>query len=106
MSRHEAQTIADTGALALAAVGVGACVAMRAVKSSRYDFAGKAVLITGGSRGLGIVPARQLAHDGARLMLLARDEQELQQAAAADPFRRLAAGAGRSNMGATTSPAV
>jgi NAD(P)-dependent dehydrogenase (short-subunit alcohol dehydrogenase family) len=54
---------------------------MRAAKASRYDFAGKAVLITGWSRGLGLVLARQLADAGARLVLLVRDEQELQQAA-------------------------
>ena len=68
--------------LLLAAAGVGGYVAMRAVKSSHYDFGGKVVLITGGSRGLGLVLARQLARDAARLVLLARDELELRQAAA------------------------
>src|SRR5829696_2846488 len=46
-----------------------------------YAFAGKSVLITGGSRGLGLVIARQLASEGARLTLIARDEAELQRAA-------------------------
>jgi NAD(P)-dependent dehydrogenase (short-subunit alcohol dehydrogenase family) len=44
------------------------------------DFAGRVVVITGGSRGLGLVMARQLAAEGARLCLLARDEEELARA--------------------------
>lgn len=39
------------------------------------------VLITGGSRGFGLVMARQLAAEGARLALCARDAQELHRAA-------------------------
>ena len=68
--------------LALAAAAIGAYHAVRATAARRYDFADKVVLITGGSRGLGLVLARQLARDGARLVLLARDEEELEQAAA------------------------
>jgi short-subunit dehydrogenase len=45
-----------------------------------YDLSNKTVLITGGSRGLGLVMAREFAREGARLVLCARDEQELQQA--------------------------
>ena len=48
---------------------------------ARYSFAGKVVLITGGSRGLGLVMARQLAAEGARVALMARDEDELARAA-------------------------
>jgi NAD(P)-dependent dehydrogenase (short-subunit alcohol dehydrogenase family) len=44
------------------------------------DFGGRVVVITGGSRGLGLVMARQLAAEGARLVLLARDERELDRA--------------------------
>jgi NAD(P)-dependent dehydrogenase (short-subunit alcohol dehydrogenase family) len=44
------------------------------------DFAGRNVIITGGSRGLGLVMARQLAAAGARLCLLARDVGELDRA--------------------------
>jgi NAD(P)-dependent dehydrogenase (short-subunit alcohol dehydrogenase family) len=44
------------------------------------EFAGRVVVITGGSRGLGLVMARQLASEGARLCLLARDEAELARA--------------------------
>ena len=41
------------------------------------SFAGKVVLITGGSRGLGFVLARQFCAEGARVALLARDPDEL-----------------------------
>jgi NAD(P)-dependent dehydrogenase (short-subunit alcohol dehydrogenase family) len=67
--------------LILAALGAGAVVAAQAWRRrSDYDFAGKAVVITGGSRGLGLVMARELAHEGARLTLVARSEQELDRA--------------------------
>jgi NAD(P)-dependent dehydrogenase (short-subunit alcohol dehydrogenase family) len=69
-------------ALALGAVGAGAVLAARALRASRaYDFNGKSVVITGGSRGLGLVMARQLAGEGAKLTLVARDDSELQRAA-------------------------
>jgi NAD(P)-dependent dehydrogenase (short-subunit alcohol dehydrogenase family) len=38
------------------------------------------VLITGGSRGLGLALAREFAHAGCRLVLCARDAQELERA--------------------------
>jgi len=70
--------------LLLAAAGVGALLAARTVLKRRreYDFRGKAVLITGGSRGLGLVLARELARKGARLAICARDPKELEQAQA------------------------
>lgn len=46
-----------------------------------YSFRGQTVLITGGSRGLGLVMARDLAREGAQLAILARDEGELDRAA-------------------------
>src|SRR5688572_28116842 len=72
----------QTQALALTAAAIGAYLAVRAAGARRYDFNDKVVLITGGSRGLGLVLARQLARDGARLVLLARDDEELQRAQA------------------------
>lgn len=64
------------------AAGAGALLAARTVyrNLTAYDFSGKTVLITGGSRGLGLVMARQLAKEGARLVLCARDEFELEDA--------------------------
>lgn len=44
------------------------------------SFSRKVVLITGGSRGLGLVLARQLCAEGARVALLARDPDELASA--------------------------
>jgi NAD(P)-dependent dehydrogenase (short-subunit alcohol dehydrogenase family) len=68
-------------ALLLTAAGVGGYLAYRALKP-RYDFRGEHVLITGGSRGLGLVLARQLAAAGARLSICSRDPDELRRAAA------------------------
>lgn len=45
-----------------------------------YDLSGKTVLITGGSRGLGLVMARQLLQAGARVAICARDGDELERA--------------------------
>jgi len=68
-------------ALVLGAAGVGAWLGVRALLRARsYDFRDKAVLITGGSRGLGLVLARELAQEGARLALCARDEADLEHA--------------------------
>jgi short-subunit dehydrogenase len=66
------------------AVAAGAYVAYRAALAfaRRYDFHNRLVVITGASRGLGLVLARQLADEGAALVLCARDEAELAMAAA------------------------
>src|SRR5215210_1639090 len=65
-----------------AAAGLGGVLAARALwrRGREFDFAGKSVLITGGSRGLGLVLARELAKEGARLSLCARDPEELERA--------------------------
>ena len=44
------------------------------------DLHGKSVVITGGSRGLGLEIARVVAHEGGKLALLARDLEELERA--------------------------
>jgi len=73
--------MSSTG-LALIAAGLATAVAIRAKRSRNgYDFRGKSVVITGGSRGLGLVLARQLAAEGAHITLIARDEPELRRAA-------------------------
>ena len=68
--------------IALAAAGLGAALIARAGARRRraLDFAGKVVVITGASRGLGLVLARQLAEEGARLALIARHETPLDRA--------------------------
>ncbi len=64
------------------AAGAAAMVALRKGLRERHaiSFDGRVVVITGGSRGLGLVIARQLAAQGARLCLLARDMEELDRA--------------------------
>ena len=84
----------NTKMLAFAAAGTGALLALRAVARRRrqLDLNGKTVLITGGSRGLGLVLAREMAKEGAQLALCARDPEELARArtdllgSGADPF--------------------
>lgn len=50
-------------------------------KQKRYtELSGKIVLVTGGSRGLGLVMARQLCQAGARLAICARDREHLDKA--------------------------
>lgn len=68
-------------ALTLTAAGLAAAIAGSQWSRKRYDFEGKVVVITGGSRGLGLVLARQLVRDGARVTLIARDADELDRAA-------------------------
>jgi NAD(P)-dependent dehydrogenase (short-subunit alcohol dehydrogenase family) len=71
-------------AIAAAAIGFGAAIVARqlARHARAIDFRDKVVLITGGSRGLGFVLARQLAAEGARLVLVARTADDLESAAA------------------------
>lgn len=46
----------------------------------RFDFQGTTVLITGGSRGLGLILARKLIEQNARVAICARDRSELDRA--------------------------
>jgi NAD(P)-dependent dehydrogenase (short-subunit alcohol dehydrogenase family) len=70
--------------LALAATGAGLWLAARALKRRResYDLRGKSVLITGGSRGLGLVLGREFVQAGARVAICARDADALERASA------------------------
>lgn len=49
-------------------------------RARKISFANRLVLITGGSRGLGLVLARELGAEGARIILCARDSDELEAA--------------------------
>lgn len=70
----------NIGAWAL--LGAGAYLAFRTVYDyiNRYQLKGKVVLITGGSRGLGLVLARAMAEEGAKLALCSRTASPLGQA--------------------------
>ena len=61
---------------------VGAALAAREMlaRASEADLSGQVALITGGSRGLGLAMARELADQGCRLVICARDQAELQRA--------------------------
>src|SRR5688572_28544977 len=64
-----------------AAGGLAAWLAWRGVRSLRgYDFRGKTALVTGGSRGLGLILARLLVAEGARVGICAGDADELDRA--------------------------
>lgn len=79
------------GTAALAAgTMAGAAFAYWAVKQAhRFDLRGRTVLVTGGSRGLGLALARVFLRRGAKLALLAREVETLERA------RQLLAGKGR-----------
>ncbi len=70
--------------LMLAAAGAGALLLGRAVarRLFGYSLRGKVVLITGGSRGLGLVMAREFAAEGAKVVICARRQDELEAARA------------------------
>lgn len=64
-----------------AVAGVGAVYASRTLRERRkISFLGRSVVIAGGSRGLGLVMARELALEGAHLTLLARTAADLERA--------------------------
>jgi NAD(P)-dependent dehydrogenase (short-subunit alcohol dehydrogenase family) len=68
--------------LALAGAGMlGLSLLRRAIRAhTGIDLHGRVAVITGGSRGLGLAIAREMADAGARLALLARDTSELARA--------------------------
>lgn len=80
---------AVAGAVCLARKKVGGALGFTALAGALYlanrghdeSFRGKSVVITGGSRGLGLALAVQFAREGARVAILARDGSELAHAA-------------------------
>jgi NAD(P)-dependent dehydrogenase (short-subunit alcohol dehydrogenase family) len=68
--------------LLLAAAGAGLVFRKLRRTLRRIDFCGRTVVISGGSRGLGLELGRQFAREGARVALLARDPGELERARA------------------------
>lgn len=75
-SRHKRFGALGIGILALSS----AFLLKRWWSKSQFQFENKVVVISGGSRGLGLVLARKLVKEGARVALLARNQEELNEA--------------------------
>jgi short-subunit dehydrogenase len=58
-----------------------AAAAAAAARRDREDISGEVAVVTGASRGLGLLLARELALQGCPLVICARDEAELERAA-------------------------
>jgi len=63
-----------------AAIVLGGWLIARLIRTLRFSLKSKVVLITGGSRGLGLVMARQICDAGGQVVLIARDAAELSRA--------------------------
>ncbi len=68
--------------VAAAVIGVAAAAASYRRMRPEDDLAGEVAIVTGASRGLGLLLATELARRGCRLVLCARDPAELEVAAA------------------------
>jgi short-subunit dehydrogenase len=77
--RREMKTLLGIGSVA--ALGFWAAKAA-ARRAHAFDLTGKVVVITGGSRGLGLALTREFARHGARIAICARDEAELEKVVA------------------------
>src|ERR1700752_4908056 len=81
MTLAKAAAAGGAAVLGLAALGAAATVANAAAAPARRRRAerlrGKTVVITGSSRGLGLALAEEFGRQGARIVLTARDADEL-----------------------------
>jgi NAD(P)-dependent dehydrogenase (short-subunit alcohol dehydrogenase family) len=66
--------------LSAGALLLGAWVTARTIRTARYSLRDRVALITGGSRGLGLVLARHICAQGGSVALIARDREELARA--------------------------
>ncbi len=66
--------------LATLAAGAGLAAARLLARRSEFDLQGRVVVITGASRGLGLMLAREFGRRGARLAICARDELAIERA--------------------------
>jgi NAD(P)-dependent dehydrogenase (short-subunit alcohol dehydrogenase family) len=64
----------------LAVASIGAWWLARRIRTRRVSIAGQVALVTGGSRGLGFLVARELLREGCRVAICARDPAELERA--------------------------
>ncbi|MFP5229285.1 MAG: SDR family NAD(P)-dependent oxidoreductase [Acidobacteriota bacterium] len=64
----------------LLCAGTAAAVVVQTLRRKKMPLAGKVVLITGSSRGLGLALAEEFGRHGAKLVLTARDPWELERA--------------------------
>lgn len=87
--RNEILTLCGLGALGClllrrprgaAGMGLAAAGVMLLAERDRVNFRRESVVITGGSRGLGLAIAKELVREDASVTLLARDFQELERA--------------------------
>lgn len=72
----------DRTKIAIAATGLAAGLVAKTLydRSREREISGDVVLVTGGSRGLGLALARRFAREGCRVAICARDEEELGRA--------------------------
>lgn len=70
----------STKAPLLLAAGVSLWAARRLRSRLSYKLRGRTVLVTGGSRGLGLALARQVSAQGARVVICGRDPESLERA--------------------------
>ncbi len=82
MRRSANFSISPVLAGAFCGLAAGAAALSLVTRPRPRSLAGKVVLITGGSRGLGLELARQLGRQRCKLILVARQEQELKEVAA------------------------
>ena len=68
--------------LGAGALLVGGWITARVIRTAQYTLRDKVALISGGSRGLGLVLARHICNQGGKVALLARDPEELARAKA------------------------
>jgi len=67
-------------ALCIGTAALGFAALVRSANRKRYSFHGRSVLITGGSRGLGLELARTFAAEGAHISIIGRNLTSLQNA--------------------------
>jgi NAD(P)-dependent dehydrogenase (short-subunit alcohol dehydrogenase family) len=86
LRRRSRAAVAAGAGLALGAAVAGVAVGYAAVKRliapplRPYDLAGNVVVVTGGSRGLGLAMAREFARMGCKVAICARNEDRLGRA--------------------------